>query len=430
MNKRLLPNARTLRDYFWWEIFLLDVSQWKGWIELHVSITIEVNGKIKTYDTDNHKTSSHKPLRVFLSNDLLPRFANLHLGDAHTHSNYTDDQVEFGSPLKASQGLCKAMGLSFFCVTDHSYDLDDRVDNYLMNDPAIPKWNSLQREVSELNYQDSSFVIVRGEEITCRNGNEKNVHLLLYGSKQFFPGSGDSAEKWLRTRSEHAASEILKTKENTSVAYAAHPKEPVPLLQRLLLGRDEWSDTDIGTEGLSGIQFANGTTDEGFSKGYRAWIRSLVEGKRLFILGGNDAHGNFNRFRQIGIPFIKIKEMDVQLFGKVRTGIFTDKPISEQAILQALQHGNTIVTDGPVVRLTVADERGEKKSVGGTNTGKVFQISIRARSTAEFGKIDKLKIFVGTIGAKEETILLDLQNQQEFSIERTVSLTIKADSYV
>ncbi|MBI3787934.1 MAG: hypothetical protein HY276_06715, partial [Ignavibacteriales bacterium] len=228
MNKRLLPNARTLRDYFWWEIFLLDVSQWKGWIELHVSITIEVNGKIKTYDTDNHKTSSHKPLRVFLSNDLLPRFANLHLGDAHTHSNYTDDQVEFGSPLKASQGLCKAMGLSFFCVTDHSYDLDDRVDNYLMNDPAIPKWNSLQREVSELNYQDSSFVIVRGEEITCRNGNEKNVHLLLYGSKQFFPGSGDGAEKWLRTRSEHAASEILKTKENTSVAYAAHPKEPVP----------------------------------------------------------------------------------------------------------------------------------------------------------------------------------------------------------
>ncbi|MBI3585535.1 MAG: CehA/McbA family metallohydrolase [Ignavibacteriales bacterium] len=429
-QKDVLSSPIKLDGYFWWEVFQLDVSQWRGWIDLHTTITIEVNGKRTTYNTDNHKTSSHKPLRVFLANDPLPRLPNLYLGDAHTHSNYTDDQVEFGSPLKASQELCKAMGISFFCVTDHSYDLDDCVDNYLKNDPAIPKWNSLQAELDELNNHHPDFAIVRGEEITSRNRDEKNVHLLLYGTKRFFHGAGDSAEKWLRTRSAHSVTEILTLKDDTAVAYAGHPKEPVPLLQRFLLGRDEWSDADLEADGLSGIQFANGTTDMGFSKGYRAWIQSLLNGKKLFALGGNDAHGNFNHFRQIGIPFVTIKEKNVQLFGKVRTGVFINEPLSEHTILAALKSGNTIVTDGPSIQMAASNEKGETTSIGGNIIGKTFQLSITARSTAEFGTIDALKVFMGTIGAKKEMVLINLNNLATFSIDNIIPLTIETASYI
>lgn len=429
-QKDLIASPITLQGYFWWEIFQLDVSPWKGWVDLHTTITIEVKGQQTSYHTDNHKTSSHKPLRVFLANDPLPRFPNLYLGDAHTHSNYTDDQVEFGSPLKASQELCTAMGISFFCVTDHSYDLDDCVDNYLKNDPALPKWNSVQAEIDEFNSRHPDFAIVRGEEITCRNGSEKNVHLLLYGAKTFFHGSGDSAEKWLRTRSEHSIREILKSKDETAVAYAGHPKEAVPLLQRLLLGRDEWSDADLEAEGLSGIQFANGTTDKGFAKGYRAWICSLLNGKKTFALGGNDAHGNFNRFRQIGIPFLTIREKNSQIFGNVRTGVFIAGSLSERTVLAALHYGNTIVTNGPVIQMEVSHENGEKIPIGGGGTGKTFQLSVNVRSTPEFGNIDTLKIFIGTIGAEKETMLVTLSNLSTFSLDKIIPLIIEAPSYI
>jgi len=55
--------------------------------------------------------------------------------------------------------------------------------------------------------------------------------------------------------------------------------------------------------------------------GLRAWIRLLLEGRRLFLAAGNDAHGAFNRTFQLGLPWIYIKESRHYLFGKSRTGI-------------------------------------------------------------------------------------------------------------
>ncbi len=429
---KLLDSPILLSEKWWWKIFWLDVPNSIGWIELDVSISIESKGKIKTYHNDNHKTSSHKPLRVFVANEPLPRFEGLHFGDCHTHSTYTDDQVEFGSPLAASIELSKAMGLSFFCVTDHSYDLDDSVDNYLRNDPNFPKWKLLNAEIDQLNKSHADFTLVRGEEVTCRNSADRNVHLLLLGTRNFFAGSGDSAEQWFRTTSEHSVAEILTKKDANSLAFAAHPKEPVPLLQRLLIGRGEWSDVDLLHENLNGLEFANGEFGEGFVNGHKSWIKALLRGKKIFTIAGNDAHGNFNRFRQIGIPFFRIKELNRQLFGRMRTGVFLDKAISEDAILQALKAGRSIICDGPVVNLKVKNHRHGAliSTIGETLRGKEFQLVIIGLSSAEFGEIQTIKAYIGIVGDQSEKLLQHWEDRLGFSFEQTIDAKVDRPCYI
>jgi hypothetical protein len=296
------------------------------------------------------------------------------------------------------------MGLSFFCVTDHSYDLDDSLANYLHNDPEIPKWHLLQTEVDALNSEMRNFAILRGEEVTCRTSAQKNIHLLLLGNRKFYHGSGDGAEDWFHTRSEYSIREILDSKESHSASFAAHPMEPVSLLQRILLGRGSWQKDDFSHPSLNGIQFANGHLSSGFWAGYRQWIAELIKGRQIFTIAGNDAHGNFNRFRQIGVPFLKIREMEHQLFGKMRTGVFV-QVLTENNILLAIKSGKSLISDGPVANIITDSVQGKVTSIGSMYTCSTHHISVEVLSSTEYGSIKLIKIFKGLIGKKEEIFL-------------------------
>ena len=153
---------------------------------------------------------------------------------------------------------------------------------------------------------------------------------------------------------------------------------------------------------LSGIQFANGQLSGGFKEGYRQWIKALLQGKRLFALAGNDAHGNFNRFRQIGIPFLKIHEMEHQIFGKMRTGVFLDS-LSEDNILNSIRSGMSIITDGPVANLRVISSTHKISSIGCSFIGTHHTVFLEVHSSTEYGSIESLKVFKGIIGQKEIT---------------------------
>ena len=233
----------TINQKLWWQVFDIPVKGLSGNIECNVLFELNHNNQKRFYNNDNHRTSSHNSLKIFISSTQLPKFDNLYLGDCHSHSNYTDDQVEFGAPIKASIHLCRSLGLSFFCATDHSYDLDDTEGDYLSNDPNLFKWKSLQQEVDILNSSQQNFSVVRGEEVTCRNFTNQNVHLILLGNRKFFSGKGDGAEQWFKTQSEYSTDEIIDKKESSTLAYAAHPSESVSLLQRLLLNRGKWLRT-------------------------------------------------------------------------------------------------------------------------------------------------------------------------------------------
>ncbi|HTP13146.1 MAG TPA: hypothetical protein VMM37_05930, partial [Bacteroidota bacterium] len=365
-QRELLDAPLRVNEPLWWNVYRLERNDIHGWADLHVLMTIEGRGRTKTYRTDNHRTSSHAPLRIYCSPDSLPRMEGLQYGDAHTHSDKTSDQVEFGVPVNAAILLAQSMGLTYFCVADHSYDLDDSPADYTVNHPDIPKWGDLTREVKLANARNRKFAVIQGEEISCRNDEGRNVHFLLFGNKEFFSGSGDSAEQWFKTHSEHSIADILARKDSGAVAFAAHPSEPVPFLQRLLLARGAWTTADFSQHGLAGIQFANGAAGEGFSEGYSAWVAMLLRGHRLFCLAGNDAHGNFNRYRQIGIPFVSIREHGEQLFGRMRTAVYLEGRPGQRAVLESLAAGSFVITDGPCINVTDSTDKESPTVIGRT----------------------------------------------------------------
>jgi hypothetical protein len=428
IEKKLLKSPIELTEKLLWRVYEVPLDGISGTIECDVAFEIDNGKRQLIYHNDNHRTSSHLPLKIFVRPSPLPRFEYLHFGECHSHSSYTDDQVEFGAPLEASTQLSLALGLSFFCVTDHSYDLDDSVDNYLVNDSNLPKWSLLQQEVDDQNSKHQDFVIVRGEEVTCRNSKDQNIHLLLLGNRKYFHGSGDGAEHWLKTRSENSINEILDSVEPSVLSFAAHPKERVSFLQRLLLRRGKWLQQDFVHPQLTGLQFVNGQVSKGFWKGYHQWIEALSEGKRMFVLAGDDAHGNFNRFRQIGIPFLKIRETGHQLFGKMRTGVYLES-LSEENILQSIHFGRTIVTDGPAINLLIDSPSHEISSIGETVIGDRHSVLLEVRSSNEYGSIDSIKVFMGGTGVRESVIISE-KLSQKYTVKRNFSVDVSRKSYI
>ncbi|MGE5315962.1 MAG: CehA/McbA family metallohydrolase [Acidobacteriota bacterium] len=394
-------------EKFWWKIMPIsfegDRARLFGFIDVEIVIQYSVRGVVAECKNDNYRSSSKRNYRVYRAQDPMPSLPGWHQGDAHTHSSATDDQVEYGAPLEASVALCRAMGQQFFCVTDHSYDLDDSEASYLVNDPALPKWHTLQSDIDRLNAANASFAVVRGEEVSCGNGRNRNVHLLLLGTRKFFHGSGDGAEHWLHTEPEHRITDVLEAMDDHTVAYAAHPAEATPFLQWLLIRRGIWSADDMQHENLSGIQILNGERGEAFERGLEIWKRLLLEGRRIFIAAGNDAHGNFNSFRQIGIPFFTIREWDKQLFGKMRTGV-SSSDLTEEGLLSGLRNGRSFITNGPVVTADITGEDGQRATLGGMLECTEATLTVTGRSTEEYGSFTSVTVYGTAEHAGQEYI--------------------------
>lgn len=406
LKKLFTINTEFVRQKY--HSFILEINppeEVNGLINIDVKFKISTNGRVKSYHNDNYRISSHDPLKVFIAKHPLPHNSNWYFGEIHYHSSYTEDQAEFGAPLESSIQLSRAMGVSFFAVSDHSYDLDDDEEDYLINDPHMRKWERLKQEANLLNKKYNDFVILPGEEVSAGNVRNRNVHFLIINNRDFIPGKGDSAEKWFKTKPDLTIAEILNTIDDKAVAIAAHPEVAAPFLQWLLIRRGKWQWQDYLHNRLDGIQIWNGISDGYFFKGVTRWIELLLCGKKMYIFAGNDAHGNFNRFRQIGFPFWTMKESNDQVFGKIRTGVKIESSLNLETIVRALKKGRCIITDGPFVEFRMWDENGSSANIGDVLRGKTFTIQIDARSTPEFGKLQQLTIYCGNISTKREIIL-------------------------
>ena len=336
----------------------------------------------------NYAGLKFQPLILNSAEHFLPRPNGYLLGDLHVHSSYTSDHVEFGAPPEAVARTVKAIGLDFAAVTDHTYDLDDLPDNYLKNDPELRKWENFKLEVSEINgrHDPRNARLIPGQEITARNRRGENVHFLLLNNRRLFPGSGDSAERWFRTKSEFSIEEILEQMEPEAVAGAAHPQVIIPFLQRLLLNRGPWRQEDF-RPGLHALQIANGNNLEEIDEGLYLWEEALDSGKRLALWGGNDAHGNFNKFRQVNLPMWNLLENDHHLLGTQFTGVYS--PSGTGGCLDALKAGCTYISDGPGLDLMVDGVR-----PGGVVKSGIKKFRVEAVSAPEFGALNEVEIVV------------------------------------
>ncbi len=351
---------------------------------------------------------------------------NLYWGDLHTHSNYTDDQIEFGAPIRESVICAQTVGLQFLAITDHSYDLDDKTGSYLENDPSLPKWQQFQKEIKDLNHEFPAFNILGGEEVSAGNSKAQNVHCLVLGNRTFYPGSGDSGEKPLNnkpTMSLKSLYEKIEHSREDAIIAAAHPFDEPPYAHQIALNRGYWHKADLSHPALDYWQILNGRIDRFFENGRRSWIKALLNRQKVGILGGTDAHGNFNCFRQITIPFWKMIRCREQLFGEMRTGIFSETALNPQTLLQTLKEKRTIISTGPAASLEIFQNDRLFHIGNSIKTGTAVSIEISAVSNSEFGSLKSVVLYTGVFSQSKEISLNISLPENCFRFKKKIDLT-------
>ncbi|MCB0282755.1 MAG: CehA/McbA family metallohydrolase [Calditrichae bacterium] len=390
---------------YWDSVFKLEVSEYSdGYHQINIQVSYTIGKHSFSCFNDNYRSTSHKPIPCYFSSDDLPGFPGYLKTETHSHSNYTNDQIEFGASIGASLELGKAIGLDCICITDHSYDLDDLPDNFLINDPDLSKWKDFRKTVAELNQTNPEMLIIPGEEVSVRNKDKETVHMLVYNSDRYFEGSGDSGEKWFKYFSQYHISEVTSLLPDNALAFAAHPTETIPTTHKFLLNRNEWNVEDARDKNLTGVQIINGHGEDKLAKAIQFWKSLLLQGYKKYALAGNDAHGNYGRNRSIQIPFISISETYTQIFGNWRTDVFLGKKDrSVKNFIQALKNGNYSMSNGPALDMKIINNDNTEYTSGST-VSNPHSILLKAKSTKEFGQLEKYYIYHGDIKNSQEVV--------------------------
>ena len=418
----------TQMDLNWWDdTLIIDSEGISGNIEINVEFMYNINGKDKKCTIHNYPLCSHNKLKTCISKYPYPNDGNVLYGDIHYHSNLTEDMVEFGAPLKATLTMAESLGLDFFCNTDHSYDLDDLPGSWTETDPTLEKWNKSRREIETINNGNpgKSFIIP-SEELSLHNQDGRNIHALILNHSNFLPGSGDGAEKPFNFHADYNTKTVHDSLDNESLCIAAHPFNPVPIVQWFFVKRGKWQLEDILEDNIAGIQIVNGALDEGFYKGLKIWMKLLLDGYHKFIYAGNDAHGNFNIYRQIKTPMFSLYEKKEQLFGEFRTGVHINGYNRDiNSVITSMKNGNCFVTNGPFINITFQNN-GLIYEMGSTVSSNYGIITVSIISTPEFGMIKKMTIIKGVIGEKKEIDYFTIMNSREYKLIK--DFEIKSDS--
>ncbi|MFP4520997.1 MAG: CehA/McbA family metallohydrolase [Fibrobacterota bacterium] len=350
-------------------------------------------GKKKTIITDNLPGLSHAPLSCLISEYKRPVLKNWVVGDAHIHTSRTDDQVEFGLPLKETAILSKASGLDWFTAADHSYEFDER--SQFNRNTGL--YSGLLKEIGEFNRSATDFSIIPGLEISCGNIKGRNIHLLAIDGK-YTPGFGDSGHYLFKTSPDLRIEEAVK--KSGGICFAAHPYAETGLAERFFLNRGRWEDNDFKNE-ISGMQFFTGILDRAFFRGRRKWKELLIRGQRSVILAGSDSHGYFNRCRRMNIPFISLKESAFPVTGAAVTFVRSKNNCGE--IINGIKEGRTAVSDGPAASIKVSGTE-----CGGTApSGRHLELSMKVLSTPEFGPVENISVYRGGNGYEEKLLSIN-----------------------
>ena len=377
-----------------------------GHYEIHCRIhasRIEANGgkilgKAKTFCRWNYPGLKPTPLKIHVLAEKPPKPNGFFAGEMHCHTHYSADHVEHGASPKVLQQAAKAVGLDFVSCTDHAYDFAYRTEDYTKEaDTPLTRFDMLREEIRELNSDSSGNrsermpLMIAGEEVSAGNSKDENVHMTVLGPSEYLPGLGDCGRNWLENRPTLKIPKLLQM--TSAHCFAAHPMQPMGYIEKFIFRRGYWNHKDLNLDAahkIRGIQFWNGSHDEGFKLGRQWWIEELGKGNYLLPIGGNDAHGDLNDTTAVSLPLFSLKHSRDHVFGKVRTVVQLDErksvesdrkgvilseveeslaELSQEALNNAFEGDNCYITDGPALWW----ERGDKK------------IIFHARNTADFG---------------------------------------------
>ncbi len=423
-EKAIIPvfdGEEVITDRMWTK--LLHVSRiwpYTGDVPTIVEITYYCNKKQRIVENHNYKSIRSRLWYLHFALEARPALEGWYGGDIHWHSSYTDDDIEFGLPLPQAKELAQASGLAFLGVTDHSYDLDDVVGKPHVRDHENGKWTALKKELTALNEGSVDCALIRGEEVSCGNQKNQNVHALVLGHDEFIAGAGDSTDRGLLNKPDSHITDF----QDKGYLVAAHPLDAQSVLLRLILRRGAWSDSDL--EHADAIEYYNGFKDFAFHEGKKAWIRMLLKGKKLTAVAGSDAHGDFASAFKVSIPFFKIRTCEQQMTGMARTYVLCKKQPNEALVMDALKKGRVIITDGPLCDMVIAMHHNEYR-IGDTILPGKGTITITAVSTNEFGIIAKARLLCGKNGI--ETPLWEI-TPDTFMITEIIDFSAESNTYI
>ena len=296
----------------------------------HCKLTVERNGKTQTFTRWNLPRLKPVPLRFKVLNEAPPIVPGYAAGEMHCHTHYSADHVEYGATPEVLQQAAKAVGLDFVSCTDHAYDFAFTQEDYTKEaESPVPRFQKLRDEIAALPRIDENGndmpLMLAGEEVSVGNSKGENVHMTVLAHDGYLPGLGDCGRYWLDNKPTRTIKQILNMTE--AHCFAAHPFQQMGLLEKFVFRRGYWKPEDLNISGkhaIRGIQFWNGSRDEGFMLGREFWINELGKGNYLLPIGGNDAHGDLNSMTAVHLPLFSLKHTRAHIFGNVRTVIKLD----------------------------------------------------------------------------------------------------------
>lgn len=367
--------------------------EFTGDAEVNVTFNLKTkHGEVKVVN-NNTKETIDKTLRIRMGAGKLPGAEGWYYGDTHFHTIYSDNQVEFGAPIDSSAIMAAAYGVDWLVFTDHSFDLDDVDGDTTKNDSATARWFRMKNETSEAAKTFPNMLIVAGEELSCGNAEGANVHMLVYDSP-FFPGNGDGYEgsKTPDLQCEKVISEV----NGKGASGAAHPVVPLSSVEIYMINRGNWSDMDIAVDGMTFDQAWNYTMKPR-QEGFDQWVRTILNGRRLPLAGGTDAHGDFN-YSYIGWP-------ENIPFAGIRTAVKVNGELTMASLAEGLRAGRMIATSGPFVDFDIVNGEMRKAGIGDTITPGKLMVEFRALSSSEYGALSEVRIYAGDIDKNSEELL-------------------------
>jgi len=440
-------NYETVNTDPWYRIILLhkdrlQVYQGDYWGYKNVRfLQYLVNVRFRRFLSD----SKQFVLRTRIPDCDLPKVADWYYGDTHYHSEYTRNPYEYGGPLSMTAEVAKAIGLSWVTVTDHSYCLSHPktpAEEQLGN-----RWQSYQQAVKRTNGLYKDVLLVGAEEVTVRRGF-LGLHMLSFGNPFFEDhhpaGFGSLGMKTVLERIRKGA------EADRGFVYAAHPSSSGYVWEeedyglacdsgydKIFLGLQLFNEKILYTQTTQSSMdrdFLDPFAMLGESDRQPRWSKELDEGvrkhwvdgllipslrewkekgtlRKFFILGGSDAHMDFNYAFRPHMAFL-IHYLNDNAFGKVRTVAYLPKSngraLTEENLYRAFRNGNALATDGPVAFFTLRKmNSGKTYRLGDTvplQAGEALELTIDWKSTAEFGPVETINLYLGTTkGEKDVT---------------------------
>jgi hypothetical protein len=281
-------------------------------------------------------------------------------GNLHAHTRYSDGNASHDEVALA--GL--QAGLDFLVTTDHNVWVEG-IDGYRY-------------------LGDRRLLLLAGEEVHDRTAHPQRNHLLVY-----------EARTELSTLAGDPQALLDAVRSSGGIAFLAHPADPAaPIFRQPGLPWTEWDAS--GYTGLElwnfmsefksrlssipqALYYAYRPTDVGRGPDASVlarWDQLLGSGKRVFAIGGADAHAipvQLGPLKRTLFPY-------VFLFGAVNTHVLTEAPLSGEVeddrliLMQSIRAGRVFIGyDLP------ASTRGFRFTAGGDGRSAGMGEVIRSR---------------------------------------------------